>query len=194
MSLKLRWANEEERDRVGEVRALCYARAKKDVPEFVQEIRDEKTSAGGDWLLAERDGQPVGTATALRQTMWVRGGPVPCQGVAYVGTVRTSRRRVGDEPGVGTALMRETLRRGREAGAVVSALMPFRASYYDHFGYGVAERRCEWTVPLAILPDGDFPGVRLYEDRDRAALEQCRQRACQRGQADIERRRSGTCT
>jgi predicted acetyltransferase len=186
MSLKLRWVGADERDRVGEVRALCYGRAKAQVADFVKRIAEPDTRPG-DWLLAERDGQAIGTATAVQQPMWVRGGAVLCQCVAYVGTVRTARRRIGGEPGVGTALMREVLRRGRETGIVVSALMPFRASYYDHFGYGVMERRAEWTIPLSILPQGDFPTVRLYEPQDRAQLEQCRQRIAQRGQADIER-------
>ena len=30
---------------------------------------------------------------------------------------------------------------------VISALMPFRGSFYEHFGYGIAECRCTWTVP-----------------------------------------------
>ena len=188
MSLKLRWVGEEARDRVGEIRALCYARAAKEVPDFIKNIREHRTSGPGDWLLAERDGAAVGTATSIPLTMWVRSGSVPCQGVAYVGTVKTSRRRSGTDPGVGTALMKDVLRKARERECVVSALMPFRGSYYDHFGYGVVERRADWTVPLSIIPDGDFDGVRFYDTaRDREALVECRQRIAQRGQCDIER-------
>jgi len=139
-------------------------------------------------LLAERDGVAVGTATQIQQTMWVRAGAVACQGVAYVGTIKTSRRRSGNEPGVGTALMNEVLRAARERNFVVSALMPFRGSYYEHFGYGVIERRAEWTLPLTIIPGGEFETVRFYDAaRDREALMQCRQRVAQRGQCDIER-------
>jgi predicted acetyltransferase len=84
--------------------------------------------------------------------------------------------------------MNEVLRRGRERGDVVSALMPFRGSYYEHFGYGFIERRTEWTVPLSIMPTGDFESVRFFNaSKDREALEQCRQRIAQRGQCDIER-------
>jgi predicted acetyltransferase len=187
MSMNLHWVSEGERERVGNVRGLCYGRSRKEIAGFVEQIRNDRVTTAGDWLVAERDGADVGTATAIRQTMWVRGGAVACQGVASVGTVKTSRRKVGDEPGVGTALMREVIRRGRENGAVVSALMPFRGSYYDHFGYGVAERRVDWTVPLSVMPGGEFESVRFYEARDREALEQCRQRVAQRGQADIER-------
>jgi predicted acetyltransferase len=187
MALKLRWVGEDERDRVGETRALCYGRAKKDVAWYVDELRSDRTTAPGEWLLAERDGLAVGTATAHHMTMWVRGGPVACDGVAYVGTVRTQRRRVGDEPGVGSAIMREVIRAARDRSVVTSALMPFRASYYEHFGYGVVERWADWIVPLPIMPSGDFSGVRFFEERDRDTLMQCRQRIVQRGQADIER-------
>ena len=83
----------------------------------------ERTPAqAGDYLLAESDGQAVGTATSLSMSMWIRGGCVPCQGVAWVGTIKTHRRgaRV---PGGGIAsqIMRETIRLGRERGQVVSA-------------------------------------------------------------------------
>ena len=44
--------------------------------------------------------------------------------------------------------------------------MPFRASFYEHFGYGLAELRHEWTVPLSIFPTGDFAGFRFAEQSD----------------------------
>jgi predicted acetyltransferase len=188
MSLTLRWVGEDERTRVGEVRGLCYGRSRKELADFVEQIRGDRRSGPGDWLLAERDGVAVGTATALAMTMWVRGGAVPCQGVAFVGTVKTHRRRSGEEKGVGTAVMREVLRMARGRKQVVSALMPFRGSWYEHFGYGIVERRTDWTVPLSILPAGDFETVRFYDaGRDKQPLIECRQRLAQRGQADIER-------
>ena len=85
-----------------------------------------------------------------------------CQGVAWVGAIKTHRRRGGSDPGVATTVMREVVRHARDRGDACSALMPFRASYYQHFGYGVVERRHEWTVPIAALPTGDCDGVRFY--------------------------------
>jgi predicted acetyltransferase len=83
--------------------------------------------------------------------------------------------------------MNETLRAARERGLVVSALMPFRGSYYEHFGYGFVERRAAWTVPLDLIPEGDFSSVRFYRDADFEALAQCKQRIARSGQCDIER-------
>src|SRR5689334_2353916 len=97
MSLTLKWVKDEERDRVGHVRGLCYGRSKKEVGDFIEQLRNDGRSGPGDWLIATRDGVDVGTATSLPMTMWVRGGGVSCQGVAYVGTVKTQRRRSGNE-------------------------------------------------------------------------------------------------
>ena len=49
------------------------------------------TPKDGDYLLAEVDGQPVGTATSLSMKMWVRA-IIPCQGVARVGAIKTMQR------------------------------------------------------------------------------------------------------
>src|SRR5688500_12054115 len=137
MSLKLRWVNDDERDRVAETRMLCYAPARKELAGYVDRLRNDRRTKAGDWLLAERDGVAIGTATSIALTMWVRGGAVPCQGVAHVGTIKTHRRKGGNGgPSVATVVMNETIRAARERGFVLSALMPFRGSFYEHFGYG----------------------------------------------------------
>ncbi|HZL35035.1 MAG TPA: GNAT family N-acetyltransferase, partial [Tepidisphaeraceae bacterium] len=89
--------------------------------------------------------------------------------------------------GVASQMMRETLRLAREREAVVSALMPFRASFYEHFGYGIVERRCTWTVPLANFPAGDVEGMRFFEANDLPALAACHQRCAANGQCEVER-------
>jgi predicted acetyltransferase len=124
--------------------------------------------------------------------MWVRGGRVPCQGVAWVGTIKTQRRGgSGGERGIASQLMFETIRKGRERGEVVSGLMPFRSSFYEHFGYGMVERRHEWTLPLSILPSGDFSGMRFMQPDDLPLIQACHQRMVQHGHCDIERSPGG---
>jgi len=187
MSFQLRWAGHEDLDRVAEARLRCYSHAGKDIERFKQQLQEDPRPQAGDILLAEQDGQAVGTATSLSMTMWIRGSPVPCQGVASVGTIKTHRRRSAGGEGGATRIMWETLRLARERRQVVSALMPFRASFYEHFGYGLVERRCEWTTPLAVLPQGDFEGIRFYCETDLPELMRYRQRTVERGQCDIER-------
>ena len=184
--MEMRWVGEEELDRVAETRWMCYAHAGKELERYRQRLRADPRSGPGDYLLAERDGAAVGTATSLPMTMWVRGSPLSCQGVAWVGTIKTERRR-GGEAGVASAVMREVLRMARHRRHVVSALMPFRVSFYEHFGYGVMERRAEWTIPLSTLPIGDCAGWRFINDQDRPALAAQWQRAVEAGQCDVER-------
>lgn len=189
MALTLRWVDSQDHDRVAEARLYSYAGGMKDATRF-REVVELDASGDGDFLLAERDGRPVGTSTGMPMTMWVRGGGVSCQGVRYVGAIKTERRKrpaARDEPGVATAVMRATVRRARERGCVVSALMPFRASFYEHFGYGLVERLHEWTVPLAILPPGEFDGVRFMRPEDAEPMADCRSRIAKAGQCDIER-------
>lgn len=186
--LSLRWVEDDERDRVALTRMRSYAPAAKDLPRFQERIRTDPRLKSGDCLLAEIDGEPVGTATSLSMTTWVRGGAAWCQGVAYVGTIRSHRRGgSADQPGIATRIMHETLRKARERNQSVSALMPFRNSFYERFGYGIVECRHEWNVPTALLPAGDTDGLRHYRSTDLEALAVCRQKLVCRGQCDLKR-------
>jgi len=187
MPLQLRWVGEESYERLAETRMRCYAPAANMLPKYLDSLQKFHRAKPGDFLLAERDGEAVGTATSLSLNIWMRGGRIPCQGVAYVGTIKTARRMGGgDEKGIATQLMFETLRKAREREQPISALMPFRASYYEHFGYGNAEHRTLWTIPVSILPRGDFGGFRFYREADLPKLMAMRQRECESGQCDIE--------
>ncbi len=116
MSLSLRWVGKDEIDRVAEARMLSYGRGRNELAQYRDGVLAEPRTGPGDWLLAEKDGEVVGTATSLGLTMWVRGGAIKCQGVAFVGTAKTQRRKRNSGPGVGTALMNQTLRAVRSAG------------------------------------------------------------------------------
>jgi predicted acetyltransferase len=181
---------------------MCYAHSAKELAKFKEGIRaDGRATAGdpqpgggakpSDFLLAEQNGEALGTATSLPMAMWVRGSRISCQGIAYVGVIKSHRRRAGavagENPGIASQVMFEMLRAAREREFVVSALMPFRVSFYEHFGYGIVERRTEWTIPLSILPT-DPPGDwRLLRPDDKAAQALARQRMVELGQCDIER-------
>ncbi|MGW5688929.1 GNAT family N-acetyltransferase [Nonomuraea sp. NPDC003754] len=174
--MKLHWAGRDELDRVAEARTRSFSADGTPV-----EI--EEDPRGTSWLLAEEDNVPVGTATSLSFTMWVRGAPLPCQGVADVGTIKTWRAGRG----VASALMRELLSAARDREFALSALTPFRGSFYEHFGYGFAERRADWTIPTTILPRGDHTDLRFYQSDDLDPLTEAMRRRTERGQADIER-------
>jgi predicted acetyltransferase len=182
MDLSLEWHGRDAADIVGQVRGLCYGANQQGVPGYTEHLASDQRIVADDLLLARRNDEPVGTATSYSMKMWVRGQAFPCQGVAYVGTIKTARR----SGGVASAIMRETLNKARERGQVVSALMPFRASFYEHFGYGLVERRASWTIPLSVLPTGPTDGFRFITGVD-DARRACRQRMVEAGQCDIER-------
>src|SRR5262245_34760258 len=191
-SLTFRWVGEDEIDRVAETRCYCYAPASKDLQSYKDRIRADQRGKPGDWMLAERNGVAVGTITSLSFNTWIRGAKVPCQGIAYVGTIKTHRRvGKGTERGIASQLMCEALNKARERNEVVTALMPFRASYYEHFGYGMVERRNDWTIPISVLPSGDFDGMRFMTAGDLPLIQACHQRAVQAGQCDLERSAGG---
>src|SRR5258708_1073176 len=110
MSLLLKWVGKEAADVVGQTRALCYAPVTQDIPEFQKRLANDGRGTPADILPAERDGVAVGTATGYSMTMWLRGAAFPCQGVAWVGTIKTHRR----SGGVASEIMRQTLRKARE--------------------------------------------------------------------------------
>lgn len=194
MPLQLRWiddaADDESLGRVARARALAYAPAAADMAGYRDRLRADPRAVPGDWLLAELDGEPIGTATSLSMATWARGGHAWCQGVAYVGTARTHRRTgsADGQPGVASQIMHALLDRARDRGQSVSALMPFRNSFYERFGYGAVERRHEWTLPTSLLPSGDAGGFRPFDPAvDLDELAACRQRLVCRGQLDVKR-------
>jgi predicted acetyltransferase len=103
MSLSLNWLTKDSAEAIGRTRALCYAPTTKEIEIYQQRLAKDGRVTGEDILLAYRDNQPVGTATSYSMSMWIRGQSFPCQGVAWVGTVKTHRR----SGGVATQIMRE---------------------------------------------------------------------------------------
>src|SRR4051812_29396453 len=117
MSLKMQWIGEPDYDRLAKVRVQCYAPAMSAEEKYSDAITRDPRGKAGDYLIAQRDGLDVGTATSISLKIWMRGGCVPCQGVAYVGTVKTHRRGGSKgERGIASQIMTETIRKARERG------------------------------------------------------------------------------
>src|SRR3569623_446040 len=129
MSMKLRWAGRESLVAIADVRMRCYGYVPADRENFVKRTAEDRF-ADGDVVLFEDNGVVVGTATHLSLEIGSRGGRVPCQGVAWVGTVRSHRRRRVEGKGVAATVVNALLDRARERGDVATALMPFRSSFY----------------------------------------------------------------
>src|SRR6266850_4703355 len=87
-----------------------------------------------DVRVAELEGQVVASLVLYPLSAYVRGHRLPITGVGSVAVSPEHRRR-----GVGEACLRAALRELRQRGQHLSALYPFRSSYYRRIGYGVIE-------------------------------------------------------
>jgi predicted acetyltransferase len=81
-------------------------------------------------VVAEDDGAAVASASAVPMRQNLRGTVFPMAGIAGVATLPQARRR-----GYASALVTELLGMMRDSGHPVSALYPFRPSFYERHGY-----------------------------------------------------------
>lgn len=190
MGLTHRWTGRNEAELLARVRLQCYGLSQAELPKFLSSVTDDERCRDGEFLLVEDGGRAVGTAASLSMTMFHRGAAFPTHGVAYVGTIRTERRKAtggADGVGVATVVMNETVKRGRDRGDVVTALIPFRSSYYEKFGYGQVERQATWCVPTSLLPSGDTGRFVSYEPALLPGLKKLRRRIAEAGACDFDR-------
>jgi predicted N-acetyltransferase YhbS len=166
--IRIRTAHPDEVERIGRLRSRCYKPKFSDEAELIEQTKSDRASLeAGDFLIAERDGRDLATTTAMRGEMNVRGTMLPCQGIAYVGTAHDARRAGG----AASKTIWHAIGLARERGEPLSALMPFRASYYETFGYGLCERRALWTIPTILLPKGETSSFRFIEPDDDESLD-----------------------
>jgi hypothetical protein len=124
--------------------------------------RDSRT------LVAFVDGKPVATALGLRLKQNIRGRIVEALGVAGVAAHPDARRG-----GHVRAILAEMHRGALASGQAVSALYPFRPSFYAQFGYtGLMKARSVRMYPAGMeaLRKLDLDAtVTLHETTDTAA-------------------------
>ena len=107
-------------------------------------------------LIAEEDGRALAGVGGLRMRQNVRGLVHDMAGVASVASHPSARRR-----GLVRELLNRLLRQMRDDGCAVSALYPFRPSFYARFGYvGIPRHRTVTFAPegLSHLVRAELPG------------------------------------
>ena len=107
-------------------------------------------------LIAEEEGRTLAGVGALRMRQNVRGLVHDMAGVASVASHPSARRR-----GLVRALLDRLLRQMLDEGCAVSALYPFRPSFYARFGYvGTPRHRTASFAPegLSHLTRAELPG------------------------------------
>jgi predicted acetyltransferase len=108
-------------------------------------------------LIAEEDGRSLAGVGAFPMRQNVRGAIFDMAGVASVASHPDARRR-----GFVRALLERLMRQMRDQGCAVSALYPFRPSFYGRFGYvGLPHRRTATFPPsgLGHLLRAELPGT-----------------------------------
>ncbi|GAA0552278.1 hypothetical protein GCM10010172_38390 [Paractinoplanes ferrugineus] len=127
--------------------------APEDEAAYAERMRFYETTVS---LIAEEDGQTLAGVAALRMRQNVRGVVHDMAGVASVATHPAARRR-----GLVRELLPRLLRQMRAEGCAVSALYPFRPSFYARFGFvGIPAHRTAVFAPqgLSHLVRADLPG------------------------------------
>jgi predicted acetyltransferase len=129
-------------------------------------LRRRLPYAAENRVLVAFDGErPVATAAALPMTQSVRGTVLPAAAIAAVAVDPAVRRR-----GVARRLVGQLLADGHERGRAVTALYPFRESFYGRLGYvAVPQLRMARLNPAALGPllaldlDGSIDRVPLAD-------------------------------
>ncbi|SCL58548.1 Predicted acetyltransferase [Micromonospora citrea] len=122
-----------------------------------EEFRDYLPyNEGNRTLVVEADGATVAAASAVPMRQNLRGTVLPMAGVAGVTTHPLARRQ-----GHVRALLHQLLDEMRDEGHRLTALWPFRPSFYARFGYvGLPKARTATFSPadLGELLRADLPG------------------------------------
>jgi len=108
---------------------------------------------------------PRATATVWRMYQHVRGRMLPMGGIGGVATHPAARRS-----GYARQMLTAVLADMRDQGQVVTALYPFRPSFYERFGYvGLVQERRVRLDPAAVQPllRRELPGeVTLHQQHE----------------------------
>ncbi|MFF5172623.1 enhanced intracellular survival protein Eis [Micromonospora sp. NPDC000089] len=116
---------------------------------------------GNRTLVVEEGGETAAVASAVPMRQNLRGAVLPMAGVAGVATHPLARRR-----GHVRALLHQLLDEMRDCGHPLTALYPFRPSFYEKFGYvGLPKPRTVRFSPadLAPLLRAELPGTVTWE-------------------------------
>jgi predicted N-acetyltransferase YhbS len=123
--------------------------------------RNQRYYEGNVTLVVEENGVAMADASGIPMRQNIRGNVYPMAGVAGVATLPLARRR-----GFARKLVTALLARMRDSGHVVSALYPFRPSFYERFGFvGLPRTRTVAFSPscFADLLHAELPGEVTWE-------------------------------
>ncbi|HSL71422.1 MAG TPA: GNAT family N-acetyltransferase, partial [Longimicrobiales bacterium] len=116
---------------------------------YSEQLQDPLYGGGAETLfIGEEAGRLIAACQLHPLRQWLTGVSYPCAGVGTVAISPTHRKR-----GLAAELITAALRAARERGDLVSALYPFRVSFYRKLGYGDAGAALQYQIPPETLPD-----------------------------------------
>lgn len=120
--------------------------------------------------VAELDGRIVGTFVIM-DMICTRGTQAEWKTAGIAGVAVLPEYR---QAGVGSAMMKWSLRAMRDQGYVLAALYAFRESYYRRFGYENCGLKLKVTCPHARLPKirSELP-IRKLDSNDYSVIDSC---------------------
>jgi predicted acetyltransferase len=147
--LQYRFARSDEIDDIARLIAHSFPGPTRP-PEWWREQLAEPAYGGGpDTLFIGMDGARAAAALQIHPLrQWIAGELMECAGIGSVAASPTHRRR-----GIGAELVTEALRAAHERGDVLSALYPFRTSFYQQLGYGHSGEVMQYQIAPGLLPD-----------------------------------------
>jgi predicted N-acetyltransferase YhbS len=158
-------------------------------PEKPDERRQREIREGfhygdlSDCWIVEMDGRLAGALRTYRLTLNLFGRKVPVMGLAGVAVAPDFRRR-----GIGRRMCLAALRIARDRGDLLSALYPFRTSFYRNMGFALAGALHRYRFPPASLPI--YPGwdhVERASSEGRTVAQQIYARVAARSNGLLER-------
>jgi predicted acetyltransferase len=150
---EIRTPTEDEREQIGSVMSISLnfgqAWAERRAPTFRLE----------QFLVAVDRGRVVATSAARPFLQWFGGRTLSMTGIYAVATLPEHRGA-----GLASELVTQLLRRGREEGALISALYPAAVRPYRSIGYELAGTYTDHRIAISDLPAGP-PPLRVEEYR-----------------------------
>jgi predicted acetyltransferase len=150
-ALNFRFAKPDEIHEIGRLVAHSFPGSGRTPETWQEQLADPVYGGGADTLVVGEDnGRPAAALQIHRMEQWVGGVALPMAGVGTVTVSPTHRKRR-----VAGQLMETAFRMAVARGDILSVLYPFRISFYQQLGYGLAGEAHQYQLPVDSLPPSD---------------------------------------
>jgi predicted acetyltransferase len=149
LSLTIRTGKAEDVPRFASLAAHSFPAVGYSLGEWEEYLSTDPRGTPEETLwVGEENGRLTAGCHLYHFEQWIGGVRFPMMGLGTVAISATERRR-----GLAGELVAAGLRHARERGETVSALYPFRTSFYQRLGYALAGEVVQYRLPPNAFPD-----------------------------------------